>query len=929
MQKTYEPKALETKLYQFWEQSGFFKPSGQGKPYCIMLPPPNVTGTLHMGHGFQVTLMDALIRYHRMRGFNTFWQAGTDHAGIATQMVVERQLLQKNISRHDLGREKFLEKVWDWKHLSDRNIKDQLRRMGASMDWDQSCFSLDHGICEAVKTVFESLYDQDLIYRGQTLVNWDPALGSAISDLEVVNQVSQGKLWHLKYPVKNSDEVIVVATTRPETMLGDSAVAVHPDDPRYQHLIGKKVLLPLTQREIPIIADTYVDQAFGSGCVKITPAHDFNDYEIGKRHDLAFINIFTPDAHLNQNVPTKYQGMERFAARKAILDDLANLNCIEKIENHELSVPYGDRSGVILEPYLTDQWFVKSKPLAEIALKAVAEGKIEFVPENWKKTYDLWLEDIHDWCISRQLWWGHRIPAWYDANGKVYVGKDEAAVRKKYQLAENILLNPDEDVLDTWFSSALWPFATLGWPEPSTNFKTFYPTSVLVTGFDIIFFWVARMVMLGLKFTDQIPFEKVYVTGLIRDSEGQKMSKSKGNILDPIDLIDGIDLKTLVEKRSSSLMQPKMREAIIKNTEKEFPNGIPAFGTDALRFTFAALATQGRDIRFDIGRLEGYHHFCNKIWNAARYVLLNTENQDNGIKNSSNEYSIADLWIRAKLQNAIATAHDHFANLRFDLLAKSLYEFIWNEYCDWYLELSKPILNADTASLAQKRGTRETLLEVLETILRLMHPLMPFITEAIWQQVAPRCEIQAPTIMHQAYPAVNATWQNPTIETEVEALQKIILAIRNIRGEMNISPNKKLKILLRKGDDSQKNLINQHQILLMTLAKLEVLEWLKPNAEIPAAATAIADTLEILIPMSGLIDKDAELTRLNKEISKLNQDYEKTCAKLNNESFMQKAPSEVVNKEKTHADALKQALLKLQAKYREIEQLPEKTEESL
>ncbi|MDD3449490.1 MAG: valine--tRNA ligase, partial [Gammaproteobacteria bacterium] len=800
MDKTYEPHSIEQRWYETWENNGYFAPGGEGAPYCIMIPPPNVTGSLHMGHAFQDTIMDALTRYHRMRGDRTLWQAGSDHAGIATQMVVERQLNVENKTRHDLGREAFIERIWEWKEHSGGTITRQLRRMGASLDWSRERFTMDEGLSEAVIEVFVRLFDEGLIYRGKRLVNWDPVLHTAVSDLEVVSQEEDGSLWHMRYPLADGSGHLVVATTRPETMLGDTAVAVHPEDERYRHLVGRMVRLPLAERDIPIIADDYVDPAFGTGCVKITPAHDFNDYAVGQRHDLPLINVFTVDARINAEMPERYRGLDRFEARERIVQDLEAAGLLEKIDPHKLMVPRGDRSHAVIEPYLTDQWFVdltrEAQPdgrpggLAAItrpAIEAVSGGNIRFIPENWEKTYFQWLENIQDWCISRQIWWGHRIPAWYDPDGRFYVGRSEAAVREKHGLGEDVILTRDADVLDTWFSSALWPFSTLGWPRETPEYATFYPTSVLVTGFDIIFFWVARMIMMGLKFTGDVPFREVYIHGLVRDAHGQKMSKSKGNVLDPIDLIDGIELDRLVAKRTSGLMQPQMAKAIEKMTRKDFPDGIPAFGTDAMRFTFCALASTGRDIKFDLGRIEGYRNFCNKLWNAARYVLMNTEGQDTGRGNEPVALSLADRWIISRLQQTERTVAESIGAYRFDLAAQAIYEFTWNEYCDWYLELSKPVLTAESGSEEARRGTRRTLVRVLEALLRLAHPLMPFITEEIWQRVAPLAGKSGSTIMLQPYPQAEAGKEDAQAVADMEWVQAFIIGVRSIRGEMNIA----------------------------------------------------------------------------------------------------------------------------------------------
>ncbi len=920
MDKTYNPHAIEQHWYQQWENNGYFKPSGQGKPFCIMIPPPNVTGTLHMGHAFQDTLMDALTRYHRMLGDNTLWQPGTDHAGIATQMVVERQLNAESLDRHDLGREKFIERVWDWKAHSGGEITRQLRRMGASVDWSRERFTMDEGLSQAVREVFVRLHEEGLIYRGKRLVNWDPVLHTAISDLEVLSEEENGHMWHMRYPLADGSGHLVVATTRPETMLGDSAVAVHPDDERYRDLIGKEVALPLTDRRIPVIADDYVDPEFGTGCVKITPAHDFNDYEVGQRHDLPLINVFTIDARINDQAPEKYRGMDRYEARKAIVADLESLGLLEKIEDHKLMVPRGDRSGTVIEPFLTDQWYVKIAPLAQPAIEAVEKGDIRFIPENWSKTYFEWMRNIQDWCISRQLWWGHRIPAWYDEQGNIYVGKDEADARARHGLPDDLPLRQDEDVLDTWFSSALWPFSTLGWPDETAELKTFYPTSVLVTGFDIIFFWVARMIMFGLKFMGDVPFREVYVHGLIRDAEGQKMSKSKGNVLDPLDLIDGIDLESLVEKRASNMMQPELADKIRKATRKHFPDGIPAFGTDALRFTFAALASNGRDIRFDLNRIEGYRNFCNKLWNAARYVLMQCENHDPTANPQQAEYSVADQWIQARLDSAIDSVNTHFNKYRFDIAAKALYEFTWHEFCDWYLELSKPVLFSDDASDAQKLGARLTLINTLETLLRLMHPIMPFITEEIWQQIKPLTGKTGASIQLETYPQASDTQADQNAIDAIEWAQTFINGVRKIRAEMNVNPGKKIPVLLANWRHSDQQHYDQTRDYLSQLAKLESVEWID-ESDAPEAAMTLVGDLKVLIPLAGLIDRDAELERLDKEITKLRANLEKTEARVNNPNFANKAPAQVVEQARKQLQEQQNALKELENQRARIESL--------
>ena len=928
MDKTYQPDSIEQAWYQAWEKAGHFRPSGEGESFAMMIPPPNVTGSLHMGHAFQDTIMDTLVRYRRMQGRNTLWQVGTDHAGIATQMVVERRLAAEGTDRHELGRERFLDKVWEWKAESGGTITQQLRRMGSSVDWSRERFTMDDGLSNAVREVFVRLHSEGLIYRGKRLVNWDPALHTAISDLEVENREEQGHMWHFRYPLSDGSGHLVGATTRPETMRGDTAVAVHPEDPRYKDLIGQTVRLPLADRDIPIIADDYVDPDFGSGCVKITPAHDFNDYEVGKRHDLPQINLFTIEAHLNDNAPQAYRGLDRFDARKKVVDDLDGLGLLEKVEDHTLQVPRGDRSGVVIEPYLTDQWFVAVESLAKPAIEAVENGDIQFVPKNYENMYFSWMRDLQDWCISRQLWWGHRIPAWYDEDGNVYVGRDEDEVRREHNLGDRPL-NQDEDVLDTWFSSALWTFSTLGWPEQTDELKTFHPTDVLVTGFDIIFFWVARMIMMTLKFTGQVPFKQVYVHGLVRDAEGQKMSKSKGNVLDPLDLIDGIDLDTLVEKRTRGLMQPQKEKQIAKRTRKEFPGGINAYGTDALRFTFLSLASTGRDIKWDMGRIEGYRNFCNKIWNAARYVLMNTENQDCGLDADSGEVtlSLADRWIVSALQRAETEVTEALDQFRFDVASHAAYEFIWNEYCDWYLELSKPVLYGDEYSEAEKRGTRRTLVRVLEAILRLAHPFMPFITEEIWQKVAPlagktpAAEGADATIMRQPFPVSDSARLDPQAESDIEWIKAVITVIRNIRGEMRIPPGKALDVYLHNGKDIDRERLAANHNFMCRLAKLERITWLNAEDSAPASATGLVGDMEILVPMAGLIDKDAEIERLGKEIDKLRKEVARGESKLRNPNFVDKAPDEVVAKEREKLDDHRSQQARLEEQMEKIKYL--------
>tara|TARA_B100000519_G_scaffold70840_1_gene60766 strand:+ start:4519 stop:7305 length:2787 start_codon:yes stop_codon:yes gene_type:complete len=925
MDKTYEPQSIEKQCYQRWESEGLFKAKGDeaptGNPYCILLPPPNVTGSLHMGHGFQQTIMDVLTRYHRMKGDNTLWQVGTDHAGIATQMVVERQLNAEGKTRHDLGREAFIDKIWEWKEHSGGTITSQMRRLGTSPDWDREVFTMDENLSKAVTEVFVRLHDDGLIYRGKRLVNWDPVLHTAVSDLEVLNEEEAGHMWHMRYPLADGSGSIVVATTRPETMLGDTAVAVHPEDERYQDYIGKEIRLPITGRLIPIIADDYVDPEFGTGCVKITPAHDFNDYDMGKRHGLPMINIFTPDAKVNDEAPEAYQGLDRFDARKAIVAQLESDGVLVKIDDHKLKVPRGDRTGAVIEPYLTDQWYVAIEELAKPAIEAVESGEIRFVPENWNKTYYQWMHNIQDWCISRQLWWGHRIPAWYDNEGNVYVGRTEDEVRNKYHLEAGVQLNQDEDVLDTWFSSALWPFATMGWPEETPELETFVPSSVLVTGFDIIFFWVARMIMMTKRFTGKIPFKDIYITGLIRDESGDKMSKSKGNVLDPIDLIDGIDLESLVAKRTTGMMQPQLAAKIEKRTRKQFPEGIHAYGTDALRFTFAAMASTSRDINFDMGRVEGYRNFCNKIWNASRFVLMNTETEDTGRDGGELVLSLADKWIWAQFQQTLVEFEKALADYRFDIAAQTVYEFTWNQFCDWYLELTKPVLNNDASSDAEKRGTRHTLINVLESLLRLLHPLMPFITETIWERVAPLSALDfnaGDSIMVQPFPAVDAAKQDEQVLADIEWVKRFIVGIRNIRGEMDIAPSKPLPALLRNVSSEDERRLGISRTFIDRLARLESTAVLKEGEEAPASAAAVVGEMEILIPMAGLIDKEAELARIAKAMGKLEQDVARFKGKLSNEKFVSNAPEAVIEKEKAKLADSESQLAKLKAQHETI-----------
>jgi valyl-tRNA synthetase len=941
MDKSFDPKEIESKWYARWEDAGCFEPAGAGEPYAILLPPPNVTGTLHMGHAFQQTIMDALIRHARMSGRNTLWQGGTDHAGIATQKIVENQLAAEGKTRHDLGREQFVERVWQWKHESGSTITRQMRRMGASVDWSRERFTMDEGLSAAVRKVFVDWYRAGLIYRGNRLVNWDPALMTAVSDLEVNNVERDGFLWSIRYdvidPQAGAPDHVVIATTRPETMLGDVAVAVHPDDERYAALVGKRLRLPLANRELPVIADDYVDREFGTGCVKITPAHDFNDYGIGQRHHLDSINVLTLDAKINDNAPARYRGLDRYAARKQILADLEAEGRLVETKPHKHQVPVSQRSDAVIEPMLTDQWFVdltSDKGRAAItqpALDAVRNGDIKFVPENWTTTYTQWLDNIQDWCISRQLWWGHRIPAWYDETGNIFVGEDEADARAHAETAPVGALRQDDDVLDTWFSSALWPFSTLGWPsdQPVKNErdeiianwpvdKIFLPSAVLVTGFDIIFFWVARMVMTTLYFTRQVPFREVYINAIVRDAEGQKMSKSKGNTLDPLDLIDGITLPALVEKSTKSLLIPQVREKVEKRIRKEYPDGIAAIGTDALRFTFAALASYSRTINFDIKRAEGYKAFCNKLWNAARFVLMNIGTGDSGLgtREEQKPATEAERWILSRLHTTLAEVDQHFTSYRFDHLAHTLYEFVWNEYCDWFLELSKPALNGGDAEAAA--STRHTLLVVLETALRALHPIIPFITEEIWQSAAPQLGLEDSNILERAYPRADEFAVDETASAEIEWFKAVLTGVRKIRSEMNIAPGKTIPLLLADGDAEDRRRIQKFSSQIEFLARCEAPRWLAIGEPEPAAAAAVIGNLRVLIPLEGLIDLDAERVRLNKEIARIEGEIKKCEGKLGNANFVDHAPAAVVEQErnrladwKTQATALREQASRL------------------
>lgn len=914
MKKNYEPKGIEKKIYENWESSGYFiaSPDEKKKPFCIMIPPPNVTGTLHMGHGFQNTLMDALIRHKRMSGFDVLWQVGVDHAGIATQMVVERQLESEGKDKESIGRDAFEKRVWEWKEKSGGTITQQLRRLGASVDWSREAFTMNEDLSEAVKEVFVSLYDEGLIYRGERLVNWDVVLQTALSDLEVSAEEESGSLWYFDYPIENGN-AITVATTRPETMLGDTAVAVNPNDERFKGLIGKFVKLPITNRKIPIIKDSYVDEEFGTGCVKITPAHDFNDFEIGKRHDLEFINILNLDGTLNQSVPENFRGLTTAKAREKVLKEMDSLGLLNKVEPHKIQIPKSQRSDSILEPLMTKQWFVDVEMISKEAIRVVKENETEFIPKNWENTYFSWMDNIQDWCISRQLWWGHRIPAWFDEEENVYVGKSEDEVRKKYDL-KDIELQQDADVLDTWFSSALWTFSTLGWPKKKNLLSRYHPTSVLVTGFDIIFFWVARMIMMTTHFISEVPFKKILIHGLIKDSEGVKMSKSKGNTLDPLDIIDGINLTDLSKKRTEGLMQPQMKDKIEKQTKKDFPDGIHAYGTDALRLTFCSLATGGRDINFDMKRVEGYRNFCNKLWNASRFIEMQIENS--GVSEKPHD-DLIEKWINYKFNLTVKKVNDAFESFRFDLATKAIYEFIWYEFCDWYVELSKIQLSKENIDKSQ---IVKSMVNLLEKTLRLAHPIMPFITEEIWLHFKPFHQYPDESIMISETPRYKEELSDEEYQS-VEWLKEIVSGIRNIRGEMLIKPSMKIKGFYQGGDKSDKKRSNELTNLIKESAGLESLDWINSNNELPPSATVVVQDLKILIPLEGLIDPIEESKRLTKKIEKISQEHKMLSLKLNNKKFIDKAPKDLVKDQQDRFDLISKELNNLEGQLKEISRL--------
>ena len=915
----YRPAEIEGEAYRRWEQAGWFAPRGDGPPFCIVIPPPNVTGSLHMGHAFQDTVMDALTRYHRMRGDCTLWQPGVDHAGIATQMVVERQLEAEGLSRRELGREEFVRRVWAWKEASGGRIGDQLRRLGASLDFSRDCFTLDDARSRAVREVFVRLHEEGLIYRGQRLVNWDPVLQTALSDLEVVSSEEDGHLWRLRYPLADGKGTVEVDTTRPETMLGDTGVAVHPEDERYRQLVGRMVRLPLTGREIPIVADEAVDPEFGTGCVKVTPAHDFTDYEIGRRNGLPSINVLTPRGRINDAAPPAFVGLDRFDARKAVVEALREQGALAGVKKHRHVIPRGDRSQAVLEPLLTDQWYVRAAPLAEPAIAAVEEGRVRFVPENWSATYFEWMRNIQDWCISRQLWWGHQIPAWYGEDGAVYVGRDEAEVRRRHRLPQDCPLTRDEDVLDTWFSSALWPFSTLGWPENTPELKRFYPGTVLVTGFDILFFWVARMIMMGLKFMGDVPFREVYVHGLIRDHEGRKMSKSRGNVIDPLDLIDGVDLDSLVAKRTAGLMQPQLAPQIETDTRKQFPEGIPAFGADAVRFSFAAMASTGQDIRYDLDRTAGYRNFCTKLWNAARFVFMQVSGSEGALPSQDAARGPADRWILSRLGKALTATEQSLDGYRLDLASRAMYDFVWREYCDWYLELAKIVLNDGAEQAAN--AARQTLVQVLEAVLRALHPVMPFITEALWQRAAPLAGVAGESVMMAEWPRASDFPADRETEEKIEWLQGFVLGIRRIRGELDLPPGRRLEVLVQGADDQDRARMDSLSGLLYPMAGIDKLTLLAGGAEAPPAASALHGELRLLTPLAGVIDPAAERARLGKLRDQSEKALLAAEKKLANPQFLDRAPPEVVQGVHDRRKELRGALERLKEQLARLEGL--------